>query len=460
MSYTQQEKDVALKLYDETESIAAVINKLRYPSRQNMYTWIKNRKISIKRKQSDCSDLPEHRRHPSLELKLDIIHSCFEVGNPIKLVSEETGYSRTSIYKWRKLYLAGGAALIIGKKKHLPREEIKVEPISKMNEESGALITKIKDLELENDILKETIEILKKDQGIDLIKLKNREKTMIIDVLRNKHSLLLLLKKFNISKSSYCYQRKVLSLPRKYRVTEKKIIELFNENNGRYGYRRINALLRKANILISEKIVRKIMKENNLVVKTRKAKKYSSYKGEISEPVNNIVNRNFHAENPNEKLLTDITEFSIPAGKLYLSALVDCFDGFIPKWKISLSPNALLVNNMLDEYHNSLAQDEMPLIHSDRGCHYRWVGWIERMDKYGFTRSMSKKGCSPDNSACEGFFGRMKNEMFYGRDFKKVSTQEFMKIIDEYINWYNNHRIKESLHYMSPMEYRQSLRLA
>lgn len=81
------------------------------------------------------------------------------------------------------------------------------------------------------------------------------------------------------------------------------------------------------------------------------------------------------------------------------------------------------------------------------------------MDKYGFTRSMSKKGCSPDNSACEGFFGRMKNEMFYGRSFAGVTIETFIQIINDYIVWYNTKRIKASLGYMSPTEYRQSLGL-
>ena len=110
-------------------------------------------------------------------------------------------------------------------------------------------------------------------------------------------------------------------------------------------------------------------------------------------------------------MLTDITEFSIPAGKVYLSPIIDCFDGMVTAWKISTNPNAELVNSMLDEYHKTLKNGEKPIIHSDRGSHYRWPEWINRMNRYGFQRSMSRKGCSPDNSACEGFFGRMKNEM-------------------------------------------------
>jgi len=459
MAFTEEEKERALKLYDELGSIGKVINKLGYPSRQNMYTWIKNRNVDIKRKKYDCTDLPEHRRHPDLETKLEILHRCFEVGEDIKSISEEYGYTRSSIYQWRRKYLSGGATALMSKKKHLPRGKLKVAEQHITVEEVSDMESRIKDLELENDILKQTIEILKKDQGIDILKLKNREKTMIIDALRNKYSLSLLLKKLDISKSSYCYQHKIQKLPYKYEEIKNVIIELFNENKGRYGYRRINAMLRKENVRVSEKIVRTIMKENNLIVKTRKSRKYISYKGEISEPVENIINRDFHAEAPDEKMLTDISEFSIPAGKVYLSPIIDCFDGKVSAWTAGTSPDAELVNTMLDSYYGTISEEKKPLIHSDRGCHYRWPGWIERMDKYGFTRSMSKKGCSPDNSACEGFFGRMKNEMFYGRSFTGVTIDKFIQMINDYIIWYNTERIKESLGYMSPMEYRQSLGL-
>ena len=158
--------------------------------------------------------------------------------------------------------------------------------------------------------------------------------------------------------------------------------------------------------------------------------------------------------------MTDITEFAIPAGKVYLSPIVDCFDGLLVTWEIGISPDAALVNTMLDDAINQLSSKEKPIIHSDRGVHYRWPGWIERMDKAGLTRSMSKKGCSPDNSACEGVFGRIKNEMFYNTDWTGVSIPDFIKILNNYLVWYNELRIKKSLGYMSPMEYRRSLGLA
>ena len=246
----------------------------------------------------------------------------------------------------------------------------------------------------------------------------------------------------------------------KYTLLRVRVIELFTENKGRYGYRRIHALLKRENIIVSEKVIRRIMKEEQLVVKIKRTRKYNSYQGEISPAVDNLINRNFSASKPNEKWLTDITEFAIPAGKVYLSPIVDCFDGLLVNWNISTSPDALLVNSMLDDAAKLLSVGEKPIIHSDRGVHYRWPGWIDRMEKNGFIRSMSKKGCSPDNAACEGFFGRLKNEMFYGRSWIGVTMDDFINELNSYIDWYNTKRIKKSLGYMSPVEYRHSLGLS
>ncbi len=191
--------------------------------------------------------------------------------------------------------------------------------------------------------------------------------------------------------------------------------EIFADNHARYVYRRIHAALNSQGIAVSEKVVRRIMKEEQLHVPLKKRRAYRSYLGEITPAVDNNIARDFHADTPNKKWLTDLTEFSIPAGKVYLSPIIDCFDGLVVSWTIGTSPNSDMVNMMLDCAICGLREDEKPVIHSDRGCHYRWPGWISRMEKAGLTRSMSQKDCSPDNSACEGFFGRLKNEMFYNR---------------------------------------------
>jgi transposase InsO family protein len=134
------------------------------------------------------------------------------------------------------------------------------------------------------------------------------------------------------------------------------------------------------------------MTKEGLTVRRQKHKKYSSYMGEISPAVPNLIHRDFHADKPNSKWLTYITEFAIPAGKVYFSPIIDCFDGLVVSWTVSRSPSAKQINDMLDAAIASLNPGEVPIIHSDRGAHYRWPGWIQRMEQAGLTHSMSKKG--------------------------------------------------------------------
>ena len=296
--------------------------------------------------------------------------------------------------------------------------------------------------------------------GNNLKEFSNQEKAMVIMALRDKYPVKSILEVFDMAKSSYCYQQKQIKKENKIVKIKERIKTLFFENHKRYGYRRIHLLLKREGIILSEKIVRSIMKEENLIVRAIRQKKYNSYLGEISPAVPNEIQRDFHADKPNKKWLTDITEFKIGEEKVYLSPIIDCFDGMPITWTVGTSPNAELVNTMLDNAIALLKGNEHPIVHSDRGCHYRWPGWIQRMNEAGLTRSMSKKGCSPDNSACEGFFGRMKNEMFYGEKWDKISVEEFISIINQYMQWYRDKRIKLSLGGLSPMEYRRSLGIA
>jgi putative transposase len=280
---------------------------------------------------------------------------------------------------------------------------------------------------------------------------------LLIDALRPAHRLIELRERLSISKSSYFYCRLTLRAGDKRADVRLLIAKLFDENGRCYGYRRMHTLLRREGVTISEKVVRRIMFEEGLIVPVKRRRKYSSYRGETTPAPDNLLKRDFRADTPNRKWLTDLTEFRIPAGTVYLSPVIDCFDGMVVSWTIGTSPSANLVNEMFDLAMETLECDEHPVIHSDRGCHYRWPGWIDRVEKAGLTRSMSKKGCSPDNAACEGFFGRLKNEMFYGRSWQDVSVDGFMGTLDGYIRWYNEARIKMSLGGLSPLEYRQGL---
>ena len=207
--------------------------------------------------------------------------------------------------------------------------------------------------------------------------------------------------------------------------------------------------------------MRRLMKQACLVAAASKRRRYNSYMGEISPAPDNLLNRDFSADVPNEKWLTDITEFQIPAGKVYLSPMIDCFDGMVVSWSIGTRPNAELVNTMLDAAIDKVAASgELPVVHSDRGGHYRWPGWLARIAEAKLGRSMSRKGCSPDNAACEGFFGRLKTEMFFSRDWFSTTIEEFVSALDNYIRWYNETRIKISLGGLSPAAHRRSLGIA
>lgn len=308
--YSKEQKDIALRIYHQTESVTETIRILGYPTRRNLYTWIaeENPPPKTRKEYPVINNPPDHPRNPPLEVKLDAIHRCYELGENIKYVSEDIGYSRASIYQWRKRYLKEGTLGLMNHKNITP----------------GTLV-----------------------EG-------------------------------SVSST------------------------------------------------------------------------------DISSDEINQLNTQIQA---NEKWLTDITEFAIPSGKVYLSPIVDCFDGLLVNWNISTSPDALLVNSMLDDAAKLLSVEAKPIIHSDRGAHYRWPGWIDRMEKNGFIRSMSKKGCSPDNSACDGVFGRIKNEMFYNADWSGVNISEFIGILNDYLYWYNEKRIKKSLGYLSPIEYRHRLGL-
>lgn len=177
-------------------------------------------------------------------------------------------------------------------------------------------------------------------------------------------------------------------------------------------------------------------------------------------PPGNLIARDLTAERPNEKRLTDITEIKAADGKVYLSSVIDCHDGKIVAYTAGYSPNAQLANTMLEKEAATLPEGARPLVRSGRGCHYRWSGWLELMERFGLMRSTGAKGCSPDNAAAEGFFGRMKVESVYPERWEEHACGEVLALIDECIHWYNHDRIKQSLGWMSPVQYQLSHGLA
>lgn len=139
--------------------------------------------------------------------------------------------------------------------------------------------------------------------------------------------------------------------------------------------------------------------------------------------------------------------------KCWLSPVADCFDGMVVSWTLPRSPGAAMADGMLLDAIATLGDGERPVIHSDRGCHYRWPGWIRICEEHGLTRSMSAKGCSPDNAAMEGFFGRPRNEFFHCRDWRGVGYGRFRERLAAYLTHSNETRIKKSLGWQSPIQY-------
>ena len=371
--YSEEQYHRALEVYDETKSITKTMRLLGYPARrQTLYNWINRRRLLPEERSTFRGyNTKEHPRHPPLDLKLEVLRRCFEQGEDVQAVSNEIGYSTASIYTWRKKYMEKGAAALMGSPKERSRTNLQ-EGQTASSAEIDELKKRMMEMQLEIDILKETINVLKKDPSVDQTALRNREKAVIIDALKDKYSLPVLLIKLCMARSSYFYQEKVLRRKDKYLDIRRKIKDLFEENRECFGYRRIHAILKSQGTTLSEKVIRRIMKEESLTVKSLKKRKYNSYKGEISVAAENLVNRNFHADRPNQKWLTDITEFSIRAGKVYLSPIIDCYDGMPVVWSIGTSPNAELTNSMLKSAIDTLSADETPIVHSDRGCHYRW----------------------------------------------------------------------------------------
>lgn len=458
-SYEQEETAVSYYM-EHGKSISRTIRALGYPSRTLLKQWIQKQHPEEKTHCVRNSPLV----HLTKEQKERAVQELCKRENTVQEIATQYNVSRCSVYNWAWELLGKGNIPVMPKcRKTNKKEPVSVEElqtkVAELTKQAEDLEQQVQRLRIEKEFLEKAAEIIKKDEGVSLKRLNNREKVIVIDALRNKYSLKILLEIAHMAKSSYCYQQKTLKAPDKYSQTRAKIKQAFEESFCRYGYRRIQAVLRKGSITVSEKVIRRLMKQDGLIVTTVKKRKYNSYAGEITPAVENVIQRDFHADKPNKKWLTDITEFRIPAGTVYLSPIIDCFDGLPVAWTIGTSPNAELVNEMLDMAIATLDQNEHPIVHSDRGCHYRWPGWIKRLDDSGLVRSMSRKGCSPDNSACEGFFGRLKIEMFYGYSWQDVSIDQFIGILDEYIHWYAEERIKISLGGVSPLQYRKQLGL-
>lgn len=164
------------------------------------------------------------------------------------------------------------------------------------------------------------------------------------------------------------------------------------------------------------------------------------------------MNRDFTASAPNQKWVTDVTEFRINDRKVYFSPVMDLFNRQIISYTASTSPNLELTNSSLRDALATLEQDQAPLVHSDQGFQYQHRSWRRLLAKAGATQSMSRKANCHDNAVIESFFGHLKEEMFHHTRY--LSVEAFTTALDDYITWFNTDRGHTHCEGLSPVQYR------
>ncbi|MDN1907455.1 IS3 family transposase [Escherichia coli] len=391
----------------------------------------------------DC----RHKRSYSPEDKLCVVLYALGHSESLPRVAARFNIpSHNTVKNWIKGYRKSGNEAFIRrrKEKSMTRSDDTHENEANMTPEE--MKNELRYLRAENAYLKAMQEHLleKKPPGAG-------EKTKVIRSLRCGHCQSDLLKAAGLARSTLYYQLSLQKAKDKYADVKQLIASIFHEHRGCYGYRRIHCELQKRGLKFSGKTVRKLMQQLGLKSPVR-LKKYRSYRGNMGLTAENILQRQFKAEAPCEKWVTDITEFRAGGQKLYLSPILDLFNGEIVAWETACRPTEELVKRMLNKGLESLAEGEKPLLHSDQGWHYRIKSYQSALADKGLVQSMSRKGNCLDNAVMENFFGHLKEEMYYRRDYRSV--EELENAVNEYITYWNQKRIKLSLGGLSPVEYR------
>lgn len=273
----------------------------------------------------------------------------------------------------------------------------------------------------------------------------------MIQILRRDYSLALLLSIAQLPRATYYYHIRQQAVPDKYKGAKDAISAIFNENKGRYGYRRITAELRNFGFMLNHKTVQRLMKETGLICRVR-MKKYKSYKGEVGKIAPNLLERNFEAEKPNQKWVTDVTEFSLFGQKLYLSPILDLCSRDIVSYAISDAPVLPMVTQMLDKAFEKIPEGTNLILHSDQGWQYQHKHFQRKLSMKGIRQSMSRKGNCLDNAVIENFFGLLKSELLYLQTFDSI--EHFKAELIEYLDYYNNRRGKANLKGLPPAIHR------
>ena len=261
-------------------------------------------------------------------------------------------------------------------------------------------------------------------------------------MLRQEFSLTILLDIAQLPRATFYYHLKRMKRVDKYESAKREITAIYHENKGRYGYRRITEVLHSRGFAVNHKTVQRLMKELGLICRVR-MKKYRSYKGEVGKVAPNLLNRDFHADRPNQKWVTDVTEFNLFGEKLYLSPFLDLYSNDLVSYTISERPVLSMVTTMLDKAFEKIPDATNLILHSDQGWQYQHKQYQRMLREKDIRQSMIRKGNCLDNAVIESFFGLLKSELLYLQEFR--SMEHFKQELIEYLDYYNNRRIKAKL---------------
>ena len=352
--------------------------------------------------------------------------------------------SRDQIKSWERIYLEEGPEGFAVERRGRSSKGRPPKQLPKQVEED--LLAEVQRLRAEVDYLKNLQALVLEGER------RQHKKTLVVQKLRQKHALSILLSIAQLPRATFYYHLKQMQREDKYASVKEEIAAIYHENRGRYGYRRITAELRKRKFSVNHKTVQRLMKKLGLVCRVR-MKKYRSYKGEVGKIAPNLLNRDFHAEKPNQKWVTDVTEFSLFGEKLYLSPILDLHSNDLVSYTISDRPVLSMVTTMLNEAFAKIPDGTNLILHSDQGWQYQHKQYQRMLREKGIRQSMSRKGNCLDNAVIENFFGLLKSELLYLQEFQ--SMEHFKQELIEYLDYYNNRRIKAKLKGLPPAIHRQ-----